>query len=110
MSLTSFGIQFRFQTISGVKIASRIKDYRLIKNCINIRLQNIGQDLIPFILQTTPRKKFYSNLSNRLFNFVTSIRSENTFKTNINLFHSEKSPFQPILNERNSFFNIIYLV
>ena len=41
----------------------------------------------------TPRKKFYLNLKNRFFNFISSIRSKNTFKTNINLFDFEKSSF-----------------
>ena len=41
----------------------------------------------------TRRKEFHLNLRNRLFNFIFSIRNKNTFRTNINLFHLNKSRF-----------------
>ena len=42
----------------------------------------------------TPRKKFYLKLRNRFSNFISSIRSKNTFRTNINLFNFKKLFFE----------------
>ena len=44
-------------------------------------------------LQYSRRKKFYLILRNRSFNFVSLIRSDKTFRRNINLFDVKKSPF-----------------
>ena len=46
-----------------------------------------------------PEENFHLNLRNRFFNFISSIRSENTFRTTKNLFDFKKSPFQPFSNE-----------
>ena len=35
-------------------------------------------------LEPSPRKKFYLNLRNRFLDMLSSIRSKNTFRTNIN--------------------------
>ena len=58
----------------------------------------------------TPRKKFYLNFGNSYFKLISSIRSKNFFRANINLFQFNTSRFKPFLNKRNYFFNIIYLI
>ena len=58
-------------------------------------------------IMSTPRKNIYLNLRNRYFNLISSIQSKNNFRTNINLFGFNKSPFKPFLNKGNYFFNII---
>ena len=57
----------------------------------------------------TRRKKIYLNLRNRVFNLISSMRSENTVRTNINLFDFKKSRFEPFLNKRNYFTNINHI-
>ena len=51
------------------------------------------RDLVLRLRVQTPRKKFYFNIRNRFFNFISSIRSKNSFRTNINLFDFKKSSF-----------------
>ena len=43
------------------------------------------------------------------FNFIPSIRSKKTFRTNINLFDFKETHFQTFSNNGNYYFNIVYL-
>ena len=45
------------------------------------------------IIHCTPRKKFYLDLRNLFFNFISSIQIKNSIRTIINLFDFKKSPF-----------------
>ena len=49
------------------------------------------------------QKKVFFKFKKSFFNFTSSIRSEKTFRANINLFDFKKSLLQTFLNERNYF-------
>ena len=71
-------------------------------NLVTLRKCNSHLQYLP-----SPEEKFYSNLRNRFFNFISSIQGKNIFRTIINLFDFKKSCVWPFLNERNYFFIII---